>query len=139
MSAVEAAQRAERPLGDLVHRAGGVDAKENALVGIEGDQRGRLLLVDLETVPDGVLAVVVALEQLTAAVVARIDVGRRGEQGVPYPPASAAGPPPGQSPPPPARTCGRSACRTVAAPPRRRPPRVPGPRPAWSPRTTAAS
>src|SRR5260370_34317855 len=101
MSAVEAAQRAERPLGDLVHRAGGVDAKENALIGVEGDQRGRLVLVDLATVPDGVLAVVGALEQLTAAVVARVDVGRRAVQLAPYPPAPAAGSPATASSPPP--------------------------------------
>src|ERR1035437_1098650 len=95
---VKPPQCAERPLGDLVHRAGGVDAEENALVGIEGDQRGRLFLVDLETMPDGLLTVIVTLEKLTAAVVARIDVRGRIEQRVPDPAASTAGPPAGQPP-----------------------------------------
>src|SRR6266516_4636551 len=66
----EPAQRAERPLGDLVHRPGGVQAEQGALVGVERDQRGGLLLVHLQPVPDRLLAVVVPLEQLAAAVVA---------------------------------------------------------------------
>src|SRR5580700_9572894 len=49
-SAHEPAQRAKRPVGDLVHRPGGVQAKQGALVGVEGDQRGGLLLVHLQPV-----------------------------------------------------------------------------------------
>src|ERR1039458_6188529 len=55
-------------------------------------------LVDIETMPDGLLTVIVTLEKLTAAVVARIDVRGRIEQRVPDPAASTAGPPAGQPP-----------------------------------------
>src|SRR5262245_6220838 len=60
----EAPQRAQRALGNLVHRPGRVKPQQDALVGVERDQRRRLQLVDLDPVPDRVLAIVVALEQL---------------------------------------------------------------------------
>src|SRR5215467_8797208 len=41
----ETAQGVQGPIGDLIHRAGGVDAEQDALVGVERDQRRGLLLV----------------------------------------------------------------------------------------------
>src|SRR5258708_3585190 len=79
----ERPQRGERPLGDLLDRAGRIDADENSFVGVEGDQRRGLFLVDLETVPDRLLPVIVALEQLAAAGVADPLPGRRVEEDVP--------------------------------------------------------
>ena len=61
---------ADRPLGDVVDRPHRVDADQDALLGVVADQRRGLLVVDLEPVPDGLRLVVVALEQLAAAVVA---------------------------------------------------------------------
>src|SRR5215467_3515077 len=97
-SAHEPAQSAQRPFGDLVHRPGGVQAEQGALIGIKGDQRGGLLLVHLQPVPDRLLAVIIALEQLAATVVA--DPGHRRwiEADVPDPAAAAAGTSAGQPP-----------------------------------------
>src|SRR5206468_4329763 len=66
----ETAQGVHGALGDLIHRAGGVDAEQDALVGVERDQRRGLQLIHLKAVPDRFLAVVVPLEQLAAAIVA---------------------------------------------------------------------
>jgi len=63
---------AENMRRDLFHRPGRVDAYQDALVGVEGDQRRRLGVVDLETVPDHLFLVIVALEELVAAVVAGV-------------------------------------------------------------------
>ena len=79
----ERAERGQRPAGDFLDRPGRVDADQDVLVGVERDERGGLLGVDLEPVPDRVLGVVVALEQLAAAVVADAGPGRRVEGGVP--------------------------------------------------------
>src|SRR5215831_8153341 len=95
-SAHEPAQSAQRPFGDLVHRPGGVQAEQGALVGVEGDQRGGLLLVYLQPVSDRLLAVVIALEQLAATVVADPGHRRWVEADVPDPAAAAAGTPAGQ-------------------------------------------
>src|SRR5580704_7979259 len=43
-SADEPPQGAHRPVGDLLDRAGGIDAEEGPLIGVEGDQRPGLLL-----------------------------------------------------------------------------------------------
>src|SRR6516164_1760727 len=94
----ETAQGAQGAFGDLVHGAGGVEAEQDALVGVERDQRRGLLLVHLEPVPDRLLAVVVALEQLAAAVIADPQLDRRVEHDVPYPPATPASAPPRQPP-----------------------------------------
>src|SRR6202044_3328682 len=74
-SADEAAQRAQGPVGDLLDRAGGVHAEQDALVRVERDQRLGLLLINVQTVPDRLFPVVVALEQFTAAVVAVLAAG----------------------------------------------------------------
>src|ERR1700728_1747440 len=97
-SADEAPQRAQRPVGDLLHRTGGVDAEQNALVRVERDQRLGLLLVHIQPVPDRLLTVVVALEQLAAAVITVLAARRRIEQDVPHVAAPPAGPPPGEPP-----------------------------------------
>src|SRR5438105_2918715 len=89
-SAHEPAQGTEGAFCDRIHRTRRVDAKQDALVGVEGDQRRRLLLVHLQPVPDGLLAVVIALEQLAAAVVADARLHRRVEGEVPDPAAAAA-------------------------------------------------
>src|SRR5579859_5171925 len=49
-SADEPAQGDQGPFGDVLHRSRGVDAEQYALVGVVGDQRLRLHLVDLEPV-----------------------------------------------------------------------------------------
>src|ERR1019366_3136415 len=98
ISADETPQRAQRAVGDLLHRPGGVDAQQDALVGVEGDERRGLLLVHIQPVPDGLLAVIVSLEELAAAVVTGLRPGGRIEQHVPDVPAPAAGPASGQPP-----------------------------------------
>src|SRR5450759_698870 len=98
MSAHEAAQRGQRAVGALLHRPGSVDAEQGALIRVERDQRLCLLLVHIEPVPDGLLAIIVALEELPAAVIALLGPRWRVERRVPHPAASAAGPPAGQPP-----------------------------------------
>src|SRR5262245_7703464 len=68
--AAEAHQGIDRPFRDVLDRPCRVQSHEDALVRIKVDQRRRLLGVDLEPVPDGLLPVVVTLEQLTPALVA---------------------------------------------------------------------
>src|ERR1700735_3151220 len=97
-SADEPAQRGQRPVGDLLYRPGGIDAQQRALIGVEGDQRLGLLLIHIQPVPDGLLAVIVSLEELAAAVIALAGPGRRVECRMPDPAAPAAGPPAGQPP-----------------------------------------
>src|SRR5215470_19582533 len=46
----EAPQRAEGAVGDLLHRPGGVDPEQDALVSVERDQRLGLLLVHVQPV-----------------------------------------------------------------------------------------
>src|SRR5215831_8395859 len=87
------AQGAQGTIGDLIHRAGGIDAEQDALVGVERDKRRGLLLIHHKPVPDRLLAVIVTLEQLAAAVVADARPGRWVERRVPYPPAPPAGAP----------------------------------------------
>src|SRR5580704_6072069 len=97
-SADEAPQRAQRPVGDLLYRPGGVDAEQYALIRVECVQRLGLLLIHIQPMPDRLLPVVVALEQIAAAVVTVLAARRRVEQHVPYVPALAAGPPPREPP-----------------------------------------
>src|SRR5215218_8227642 len=59
-----APERLERPPGDLVDRADGVDAGQQALLLVPARQRCRLLAVHLEPVPHGLGLVVVALHHL---------------------------------------------------------------------------
>src|SRR5215472_8210184 len=81
------------PIGHVVDGAGGVDAEQDALVAVVRDQRLRLLLIDLEAVPDDFLAVVIALKQLTTTFVAPVRRRRRVGGYVPQPAAPAAGTP----------------------------------------------
>jgi hypothetical protein len=76
---------------------GRVHPDEDALVGVVGDQRRRLLLVDLQAMPDGPLLVVVTLEQRAPARVAFV-VLLVVELHVPDAAALAAGAPAGQPP-----------------------------------------
>src|ERR1700728_1464568 len=87
----EPSQGAHGAVGYLFDWAGGVDALQDALVGVVGDQGGRLVLVDLDAVPDRLFAVVVALEQVAAAVVTGVFAGRGVEQDVPDAAATVAG------------------------------------------------
>src|SRR6202000_1000319 len=96
LSTGERPQRGQRALGDLLDRPGRVDTDQDALVGVVGHQRRGLLLVDLEPVPDGLLAVVVALAQLATAGVTDAVPGGRVEHDVPDPLAAPAGAPAGQ-------------------------------------------
>src|SRR5215211_4043415 len=56
-----APERLERPLGDLLDRAHGVDLGQQSLVVVPARQRRRLLPVDLQPVPHGLGLVVSAL------------------------------------------------------------------------------
>src|SRR5215469_5690448 len=94
----EPAQGHHRPGGDLLDRPCRIDSEEDALVGIEGDQRLGLLGIDVKPVPDRLLAVIVPLEQLAAAVVAAARTCRGLKQDVPDPPADPARPAAGQPP-----------------------------------------
>src|SRR3712207_2683957 len=59
-----APERLERPLGDLLDRADGVDPGQQSLLLVPVRQRFGLLVVDLEPVTDGFGLVVVALDHL---------------------------------------------------------------------------
>src|SRR5579871_5923840 len=61
----EASQGQQCPIGHVVDRPGGIDPQQDALIRVVRDQRLGLLLVDLEAVPDRLLAIVIALEQLS--------------------------------------------------------------------------
>src|SRR3954452_6306017 len=76
-------QRGDGAVGHVVDRAHGVDAHEDARLGVVADQRGRLLVVDLQPVPDRLGHVVVALEQVATADVAGALGRRRVEVDVP--------------------------------------------------------
>src|ERR1700760_3238528 len=91
-------QGGQRPLGDLFHRPGRVNADENVLVRVEGDQGRRLGAVNLQPVPDDLFLVVVALEELAAAVVADAHHGGRLIEHMPDPLAAPAGATAGQAP-----------------------------------------
>src|SRR5258708_5587394 len=101
----EAPQRAQGAVGDLLHRPGGIDPEQDALVRVEGDQRLRLVLVHVQPVPDRLFPVIVALEERPAAVVTPLAAGRRVQQHVPDPP-----------PPPASRTpaCASSSANLLA-------------------------
>ncbi len=96
-TAHERPDRVHGPLRDLLDRPGRVDAHQDALVGVVGDQRSRLLLVDLQAVPDGLLLVVVTLEERAPARVTPV-VLLVVELDVPDTAALAAGTPAGQPP-----------------------------------------
>src|SRR5919107_2025880 len=57
-----APERRERPLGDLLDRADGVDPGQQSLSVVPARQRRRLLAVHLEAVPHGLPFVVVPLQ-----------------------------------------------------------------------------
>src|SRR3712207_6737570 len=59
-----ASERLERPLGDLLDRAHGVDPSQQSLSVVPARQRCRLLAVHVEAVPHGLGLVVVALHHL---------------------------------------------------------------------------
>src|SRR3954466_9961884 len=59
-----APERLERPLGDLLDRAHGVDPGQQSLFVVPARQRRRLFPVHLEAVPHGLGLVVVALHRL---------------------------------------------------------------------------
>src|SRR5215210_2576300 len=59
-----APERLERPLGDLLDRADGVDPGQQSLFVVPARQRGRLLAVHLQAVAHGLRLVVVALHHL---------------------------------------------------------------------------
>src|ERR1700751_2199539 len=61
-------QRGARASRDLFHGPGGVHPDQDALVGVEVDQRRRLALVHLKPVPDDLFLIVVTLEELAPAV-----------------------------------------------------------------------
>src|SRR5262245_56785429 len=75
VSSTEPVQRRRRPVRHVVHRAGRVDAHQHTLVSVEPDKWRGLFGVDLEPVPNGLLTVVVPLEQLAATVVAHARLG----------------------------------------------------------------
>src|SRR5262249_31117457 len=85
-------QGRQRAAGDLLDGPGRVDADQDGLVRVERDERGRLVLVDLQPVPDDLFLVVVALEELAAAVIADPLAGRRVVELVPDPLATPTGP-----------------------------------------------
>src|SRR6476469_8018556 len=58
-----APKRGDRPLGHVVHRPHRVDAGEQPRLCVVAHQRRGLLVIDLESVPDRLRLVVVALEQ----------------------------------------------------------------------------
>ena len=89
-------QSGERAARYLFDRPGRVNTDQDALVGVEGDQRRRLGVVDLEPVPDDLFLVIVTLEELTAAVVADARHGGGLVNHVPDPLAAPAGTPAGQ-------------------------------------------
>src|SRR6185437_3178613 len=91
-------QGGQRALGDLFHRPGRVDADQDVLVRVESDQRRRLGAGDLQPVPDDLFLVVVALEELAAAVVADVRRGGRLVQQVPDPLTAPAGAAAGEPP-----------------------------------------
>src|SRR5215203_72011 len=95
-SVAEAPEGVDRPLCDVLHRTRRVDTAEQAAVTVVADEGRRLVRVDLQPVPDGVLAVVVALEELTAAPVALAGGRGRVEVEVPDVSAAPAGPAPGE-------------------------------------------
>src|SRR5262245_6660939 len=92
----EAHQGVDRPLRNVLDRPCRVQSDEDALVGIKVDQRRCLLGVDLEPMPNGLLPVVVTLEQFTPALVASPLPGGRVEVCVPNTAADTTGPAPGQ-------------------------------------------
>src|SRR5882757_1357496 len=95
-SGAVAAQCGNRSFGDVLHRSGGVHSDQDAGFGVIPDDRCGLLRVYLQPMPDGLLAVVVALEELPAAAVAGVRVDGGVEVQVPDRAALAAGAPTGQ-------------------------------------------
>ncbi|CAO5231769.1 hypothetical protein FAGKG844_160039 [Frankia sp. AgKG'84/4] len=91
-------QRVERAVGDVVHRAGGVDTDQDALLGVVRHERRRLVRVHLEPVAHGLGPVVVALEKLPATSVTDVLDRWRVEVEVPDVATVPAGSPPGQPP-----------------------------------------
>src|SRR3954454_22197521 len=59
-----APERLERPLGDLLDRADGIDPGQQSLLVVPPRQRRRLLAMHLEAVPHGLRLVVAALHHL---------------------------------------------------------------------------
>src|SRR4051794_16294997 len=102
LSLPEGPERGERSLRHVVDGTHGVDAHQDAGLGVVAHQRRRLFVVDLESVPDRLRLVVVALEQLAAADVT--DTLRRRRVGGPMPevPTTPARTPSPQGPGPPA-------------------------------------
>ena len=103
-------QGVDGPDGDVLDRAGGVDADQLALGAVVVDQRRGVPAVDAQPLGDGLGLVVVALVQLAAAPVADALVGRARRTRC-------------------ARSCrSRGMCggRRAAGPPRRRPRRARG-------------
>src|SRR5215210_9480036 len=86
-SLLETPQGVDGTLGDILDRPRGVHPAQQAALAVVADQRGGLVGVDLEPVPDRLLAVVVALEQLPVATVADPVGARRVEVEVPDVPA----------------------------------------------------
>ena len=95
-SILVSAKRLERPVGDVVHRAGRIDTYQNASCGVKRDERSSLFRVHLEPMTDGLRHVVVTLEEVTAAPVAQPLAGRRVEVDVPDRAAAPAGAATGQ-------------------------------------------
>src|SRR3954447_7214916 len=98
LSLPEGPERRERSFRHVVDGTHGVDAHEDAGLGVVAHQRRRLLVVDLEPVTDGLRLVVVPLEQLATADVTDTLHRPRVEVQVPDVPAAAAGTPAGQPP-----------------------------------------
>src|SRR4051812_29145131 len=95
-SAAVGPQGVDRADGDVLDRAGGVDADQLALGAVEVDERRGVPGVDLEALRDRLGLVVVPLEEFaTTAVADALAVGRV-ELDVPDLPAAAAGPPTGE-------------------------------------------
>src|SRR5947209_18731960 len=77
-----AVDRPDQPGGHLVGVADAIDGDELVLLHVPGDERRRLLFVQLEAAADGVYGVVLALDGQAAAEVALLVNRRRALEAV---------------------------------------------------------
>src|SRR5882757_4394276 len=98
VSTAVSVQRLDRPFCDVIYRSGGVDADEEPTFSVERNERCCLRRVHLEPMPDSFGLVIVALKELSAALIAAPLVRGRVEIDVPDVPAVMAGAPPGEPP-----------------------------------------
>src|SRR5450432_4623 len=90
-SVAPVAKRRDRSRGHVFDRGGGVATREQPATGVIADERRGLVGVDLEPVPDRLLAIVIALKEFATAMVADARHGGRIEKLVPHVGAFVAG------------------------------------------------